>query len=404
MQFLDLRLLALYLLLLPRLAVVYPLYALATLLLSMDYKRPKKVWLLVLSVTVFSFISITLLSILYKVSWTAYFLELVLILPMLLLCCKPYGGWESSLTLTKQLNIWVLVLSVINMVVAYGFPFRLPYIDFLPDAYSALWGSGGAKITTFCGFMGMVVFWENKKSLIFCISLFNFVIPNYNIGIACGVVALLISVVLRMNRRDLTIGVVGVMLMFFFVYPYVETRIEQINLLFLEVYGVHPKLYGYWIVLKMFMGDPVTILTGAGLGNFSGSGALWASEYISMISNHKRLGLPGLHESYLHMKYLGPSLSLAEMDRWSISSSFNKPYSTITTLMAELGVFMGSVLLLFFFRVFKNDHFQPDKALMLGLFVGAIFVLDNLHSNPLFWGVLLVGLRGCLKQRHVTAL
>src|SRR3546814_13330325 len=81
----------------------------------------------------------------------------------------------------------------------HGFPFLLPYIDFLPDHYSAGYGLGGGKIVTVVGFFGLLVevFGKspetgrgaNARILHGLVAGINFLAPSYILGIVAGFVA-----------------------------------------------------------------------------------------------------------------------------------------------------------------------------------------------------------------------
>jgi hypothetical protein len=389
-------------LMLPRIAIIYPIYALSAFLLAVDFNGFKEYFVKSLTFFILTLSALMCVSIFYGVSFTGYVLEYVLFLPFFALCMGSSKNWRVGKNWIIKLNYMVLFASLINLIFNFRFPFQLPYIHYLPDAIAAFWGLGGAKIVTVVGFFGLLkVFFDyqagDRVSRYFLvISMINFISPNYNIGIVAGLFGVLLAVILTLDGRKSLAFIVGILIAALLVAPYLFERVESLNLLFFHEFGMHPKIYSFYSLYELFCESPSLMLTGAGLGNFSGSSAIWASEYLSLTSTHSKISLPGLVESELHGKFLAPALSIVIEDPWSISSSFNKPFSTVSTLLAELGA--GGVFLLFFLtkslKTLILDRFI--FFIIVGFFI-VIFFVDNLHSNPLFIASVCIGLRGFIK-------
>jgi len=278
----------------------------------------------------------------------------------------------------------------------HGFPFQLPYINFPPDFYSALYGQGGAKIVTVIGFIGFIseIFREEKKffSAPVIVSLLNFLIPNYLTGIILGLGTLLL-VAVRRKIYLLTI----IFLIVLVIAPYAQERFAFLNDSFANTVGYNPKIFAYFSILYVFFQFPITIFSGTGLGQFTSTPALWASQYLSSLSTHDIPHLPGLFMSGYHEQILGPVLSSLSDDVWSLSSSANKPYTSISTIIAEYGILISIFIFILFFRAFKKMNFRKKFTLSIFLFTLFLFSTDLWHDN-LWLGYLLILSRGISKE------
>jgi hypothetical protein len=388
-----------YLSLLPRVVATYPFYILSGFLLSSDVSHIKRYFLISCSIFFVLISHVLIVGLFYKTSITATILEFSQILPMFLLLFCPFYGWDKTDSYIHKFNGFALFFSIVNIVVFYDFPFKLPYIDFLPDAFAGFWGSGGAKLVTILGFMGLLSCYFYKQpitSVATLVSLFNFIAPSYNIGIAAGVLAFAVVLLMSLSARRVLFILFLALILAVFLLPYLMFRIGELNMLFLDQFGMIPKLYAYYNIYLLFQGNPDVFIFGAGLGNVSGTASLWASDYISEISANQAMNLPGLFESEMHLKYLGDPLSIVELDRWAISSSINKPYSTFTTLIMELGFFTSLLVFIRFFYVIHQAVLNRNVRYIFLIFVFLIFLVDNMHANPLFWIIICLGLRGII--------
>jgi hypothetical protein len=301
----------------------------------------------------------------------------------------------NALKVLRYINIFTLILSLVNMV-GYGFPFKLPYINFPPDYYSALYGQGGAKIVTVIGFFGFVseIFKEEKKffSLPVIVSLLNFLVPNYLTGIILGLGTLML-VAIRKKFFLLPI----IFLIILIVAPYAEERFAFLNDNFATTVGYNPKIFAYLSIFFLFFQFPITIFSGTGLGQFTSTPALWASQYMSSLSTHDIPNLPGLSMSAYHEQILGPILSSLSDDAWSLSSAANKPYTSVSTIISEYGIVISIVIAILFFRAFKRMDFKKKFTLSIFLFVLFLFSTDLWHDS-LWLGYLLILSGGISKE------
>ena len=369
--FFPYKMLSASLLLIPRVAASYPLYSLASFVLSLDAKNKIRSIGFAIAVLAYCVSHILILSLFYKVSMMNMILDYIQLLPFFLIMLKPMRSWEYDGRLIIQVNYIVLLLSLANMAINFGFPMRLPYIDFLPDAIAAFWGNGGVKITTVFGFMGVLSLFKNPEErsfLAWSVVIFNLMLPSYNVGVILSA-----SLV-----------------------PYVIGRLDGLSPVFYNEFGMHPKIYAIYMYLNLFLTDTWVFLFGGGLGNISGTAALWANESVSSISSHTPINLPGMFESEMHQKILGDALSIIELDPWAVLSSFNKPYFTIVTFFFEFGLIVGGGLLIIFFNSILTGGLDKAYGRVLAIFILSIFLIDNIHANPLFWGAILVGLRALI--------
>ena len=332
-------------------------------------------------------------------SVTAWALELALVLPFLSAALGfKSAGYVNGRRLIRTLNLVVLITSLINLI-QMGFPFQLPYIHYLPDYYNGGLGNGGAKIVTVIGFFGIAEALTRKRRMTFLdnrtliISVLNFVVPNFILGILAGVAALTIFV--RRNRVLLFAGAAVAMV----VVPYVQYRAEAKNNTFSEYYGVNPKLYAFATVGKLYAEQPHTIFVGTGLGQFSSQPAIWSSPINRYISSHDLPQLPGMFAAEVHNRYLAPALLRFKSDVWAISSSANKPYAGISQLFAEFGLPFAIFLLYSLYALFWRNA-RGDFGRTIFLFAIGINFLDPQIDSPWF-GVMMIAALEAIRRDAV---
>ena len=321
-------------------------------------------------------------------SVTAWALELALLLPFLAaaLGFMP-ARYVNGRRLIRILNIIVFATSIISLV-QQGFPLRLPYIHYLPDFWNGGFGNGGAKIVTVIGFFGIAEALTRKRKMslldnrVLIVAAFNFVMPNFILGMLAGGAALIIF--LRRNRLLLFFGAILAMLF----VPYLEYRAEQKNDVFTETYGANPKLYAFITVGNLYQEQPHAVLVGTGLGQFTSQPAIWSSPINRYISTHEMPSLPGMFSAEVHNRYVAPALLRFKTQKWAIYSSANKPYSGITQMLAELGVPLTLLLLYTAYRIFWRDS-RSDFGRAAFLFAVFVNFLDPPVDSPWF-GVMLI--------------
>lgn len=369
----------------PRIFVSYALYGLPSLLaVKFTYKKTAYLFLSIFILAIFWVIS----SQVANIAITGFALAIVLQLPFFLFLLEfDIKEDIDCLRIVRLINISVFIFSLINMT-QYGFPFKWPYVNFLPDFFSAFYAQGGAKIITIIGMFGfaaeLFVVKEKKRKFWFIIALLNFLVPNYLIGIIMGLGALGV-VGLRKKPALIPLLVLIILIM----GPYADDRYQALNTGFAQNTGMNPKVFAYYSILLMYSQFPTTILFGTGLGGFSSTPALWASTYISSLSTHDIPKLPGLFMSQYHQAILGPILSILVNNKWSLESSASKPYTSVSSIFTEYGLIIAIIIMILAFYAFKAMGYKKKYTLTIACFAVFIFTTDQWHDS-LFFGYMLL--------------
>jgi hypothetical protein len=396
---------ALILLFMPRSALAYPLYVAAASLGAISFHTFSRYVVTSIFLAISLSMSLAFTALWETVSVVAFCIELALFIPFVFIIVTPREGWQRDTQLVLLMVRAAALLSVANLTINYGFPLRLPYIHYLPDAIAAFWGNGGVKIVTTIGFMGILCFLScdrhERNVELLILSTLAFLLPSYNIGIAAGLIGFTLFAMKNVKLLYIVAATLIAAICLKFVAPYVAERVQGINTLFSAVYGIHPKWYAYKTVLDMWQENPQFIPLGSGLGTFSGTATLWSSDYLAQISSHTRPDVPGLFESSIHSRYLGPALYMVNVDPWALSSSLNKPYSSTSTLLAEAGL-AGFVLLTAFISRVSRLPEKPEVKVAVLAFLTILFTIDHLHTNPLFLTAIALGMRGVTPVRRGT--
>lgn len=368
---------------LPRFAPSYVAY-LCSSLVAVNYRTAgRRSYALLLGLLIAFFTSFGLSATVTDVSPTAFLLELALLLPLLVFLAG-FRTWLSPDSVTlflRTLAVVLCALSVVNIGLSGA---KLPYIDASPDVFSGLYGPGGSKIVTVAGFAALAneLGSRPRNWLFLGIALIDFVVPSYILGIAAGVAALGFTYV-RRPRILLLVGVVVLL-----VSPYVIGRVEHAHDAVLRTTGYPAKVYAYVVDLRLYTEEPSTLVFGTGPGQFSSTPALWSSDYVRAVSRNAVPSLPGLFMTSMHERYLGPVLKLGLTDFWSISSSVDKPYTSISTLLAEYGLPLAVIVaLLFVYRAIGVAENSFGRAVVI--FIVGLFLVDVWHDSP-FVGALLL--------------
>ena len=335
-------------------------------------------------------------------SFTSWALELALFLPFMaaVLGFAP-ARFFNGRSFIRMLNALVFVTSMISLF-RMGFPFLLPYIHYLPDLFNGGFGNGGAKIVTIIGFFGVAEGLSRKRraniqdnwSLV--LSLANFIVPNFILGIVAGAAALIVFV--RRNRAVLFAGAALAML----VVPYLQFRAETKNDAFAEAYGSNPKIYAFALIGRLYASEPHTVLVGTGVGQFSSQPAIWTSPVNTILGTHELPKLPGMYSAEVHDQYLAPILLRFRNQRYAIESSANKPYSGITQLLAELGL-PATILILYCAYLFFWRRPNNDLGRTAFLFLIAINLLDPQVDSPWFGVMLFATFEALLRDSRIRA-
>jgi len=367
------------LLLLPRVIPVYPFYLVPSFIaIKFTAVTVKRFFL-------FSFLLLVnfLISALFApVSITAFFLAYILQLPFLFFIFGvPIKKDYEGIKILRILNVLTFLLSLANMT-QYGFPAKLPYRDFPPDYFSALFGDGGAKMVTIIGFFGFIseIFTKKEKrnKTVLVISILNFLLPSYLIGIIMGLGALLLVAMRRHVIIPFVVFMAGLIIL-----PYALERLQALNSNFSQTVGYNPKVFAYISIFEVYDKYPNTFFTGTGLGQFTSTPALWASKYMSSLSTHSIPNIPGLSMSGYHDKILGPILSTLSDNSWSLSSSANKPYTSLSTVFNEYGLIVGIYVLILYIKAFNDLGFKKRYVSTIFFFAAFLYCTDLMHDN--FW-------------------
>lgn len=383
-------------LLIPRHPISYLFYLLGALV---AVKLSFRIVLVLVACSLVFLLSIMFNSMLgYKVSITSALLELSLLFSCLWFVFggKYIGNKLDAIKFIRSLNIGCFILSIVNMI-SFGFPFLLPYIHYLPDAYGAMFGLGGARIVTIIGFFGIALEWsvlKNRKNVYLLCAVLNFIVPSYVLGIAVGGLAYILTL-LKKPRH-----IVYVMLLLcigLFLVNYRVTSGGGVNSMFQEYYGWHPKIIAYINILQVYFSDFFIMLFGTGIGQYASVPAIWASEYYSEIAVESSVpNLPYFFMSDAHDKFLGPYLEIATVNKYAIQSSSLKPYTSISTIFIEFGLPLA-LTFLFILKRSMNALAKKSNYLMLFFALGLMMV-DTWHDNIWFW-VLLLAYKRALNEK-----
>jgi hypothetical protein len=360
-------------------------------LLLLDYKK-----MVVKSFVIFTsflFLCLVISSLYGSVSYTNAAIEYLMIIPLVFFIFGARFRLSANecLYVSRFITLGIFVLSLINMI-QNGFPFVIPYIHILPDVYGALYGLGGAKIVTvtafFCVFMEVL---SKKRSLWLVLALFNFIFPSYLIAVGVGFAAL--SIIFILKERKLLLLVFPVFLILF---GYAYARIQGMNFSVMDEYGLHPKFLSYLTIMNMFTDNFFTAMFGTGIGQFSSTPALWSSDYLRDLSSHSITLLPGMFDSYYHDEYMSPLLRIFDGNTWALSSSLNKPYSSVSTILGEYGFVGLSVIFLLLYRSICFGNFRSESFCLI-IFIFLLWFVDLWHDSP--WFIFMMTLAVTYKER-----
>jgi hypothetical protein len=382
---------------LPRSAVTYPAYVLAPFLLT----RPVALLRAALPLAIILTAAIALAALRWHISPTAWAIEMALLLPLL----AAVGGAEihvDPLRTTRLLNLVLLILSIGNMVITQGFPLRLPYLNYLPDYYSALFGFGGARIVTLVGFFA--IFQEliapRPRRLYLLAGTLNLIMPNAIIVMVIGMACLLLMQV----RKTAPLLLAALLIVAIPIGLYiVNDRLPNLNATFARAYSVPPKLFAYTSLAELYTTDPTSLFIGVGAGQYTSQPAQWASVFADVQSTFHRPSLPGLFAPEPLQTVLLSQLGPYVYDRHAFNSSINKPFTSLATMLAELGL---PLTLFILWRLFSltvvRDRFSMESLALFGFVFGALLV-DQWHDEPWFGCLLLLAIAQLHMRRVETA-
>lgn len=302
----------------------------------------------------------------------------------------------TPITFMRICSVVITFTSLLSLI-GQGFPLRLPYVHFLPDYYYATFGLGGAKVVTLLSFTAIIAESVNKKitgnwnKTYLYLAVLNFLMPSFIIGILCGAVA---GAIFFFKRPVAAFFMIVVC--FLLVGPYLLNRFDTVSGAFGLVYGSHPKVYQFVMAGQVFQDNPGAIFFGTGLGQYAGQATFWASPTGQLLSSFSIPKLPGMFAPETHLIYAEPIFNTFSNNIWAIRSTSNKPYSTISVLLVELGVPMTLLILAFLIRRFIFIARSIEISAFF-LFIFGIMLLDRVHDMPWF-GISIIIANGLVRM------
>lgn len=370
----------------PRFFVSYAFYGMASIIIIRPTRKEVvKLFLFLFYVCTSWVVS----SLVVNVSITALILSIILQFPFFCFLFKfKINANIDAFSMMRYLNVMMFIFSIVNMTVFWGFPFKLPYLNYLPDAFGAFYWKGGSRIVTLVGFFGVSgeLFTKNKKWKLFYffITACNFIVPNYLTALLLGIGALAI---VALRKKLYLVPLIAIMALI--AAPYALERMSILNDDFTMIIGYNPKVFAYLSVVECYSRFPLTILFGTGTGQFTGTPSLWSSIYLSSLSTHEIPSLPGLFMTDYHREILGPVFSRLTQDASALTSSANKPYNSTSTCLAEYGLPFCLVILYLYFNAFSAMDFKKKYTLSIFCFTSFLFGVDLWHDS-LWYGYLLL--------------
>jgi hypothetical protein len=382
----------------PRSAFSYPLYVLAAITI-VDFRRARIAsWAQLALVTSGALTALLLAPTSERPSTGAFVLELALMSSTLLFACgfSVSGDLESLLPLLRWTNLVLFVVDLVH-VAQRG----LPYLSGLPDMLNGLYGSGGARIVTALGFFGLLQEWGlarrggrwSRRAAAF--ALINFLAPSYVIAILSGLLSLALWYATSPKRLLALVATAAPSLWYALVH-----RLGELNGMATSLMGESPKHFAYASVWRMYDQHPLLAFLGAGAGQFSSIPQTWVDPGIRAVSRQSVAHFPGLAASGFHSIYVSPYTQLGLSHPYAISSAANKPYTGISTLLAEWGL-LGIVILVLIIRragVVARVNSMMWPALTFFLFTNLV---DDWQDSP-WMGLGLLVIAGVADARSTS--
>ena len=375
----------------PRAAPSYAAYVFAPLLMF-DFKRtPRMAWVRLFALLFAATVSLLISATIATVSYSAFVIELILLAPLLVFV-SGFGfassGVEGACARALRLmNAIAAVLSLFNVALR-----GLPYVQRSPDVLGALFGLGGSRIVTMIGFFGVVYELARRTelsesySLWFLVALFNFFAPSYILGIVCGIAAIAVW-----RIRSVAVFVILAIASAPSLWYALVYRLRDVNDLATSLTGQNPKAFAYESVWRVFTHWPALLFFGTGPGQFSSTPQNWVDPGLRAISAQSVPPVPGLRLSTYHQVILTPYTDLGLQYPYALSSSVNKPYTGLATIVVEWGV-VGCLILWLLFRRVRRLARTNSAAWAPLIFFLALNGVDMWHDSPwLALGLVCIG-------------
>lgn len=378
----------------PRFALAYPLYTLSPLL-TVDFRHSSARSYRRLAVLVgLGAIGYLISSTQGQVSQTAFLVEMILMSPLLLFATgfAIRGNGTEALRAIRVVNGLTLVLSVASLF-AHGFPGKIPYLTLTPDDFSGLYGLGGARNVTILGFLGL--FGELCHSRagakaapgFILVAVVNFLAPSYIIGIVCGLLAFSVFYA-RRPRYAFALAAVSLPSLWYAFF----VRLRQANDVFAVTTGYNPKALAFILIGRVFRAFPRLIFFGVGPGQFSSTPQTWEDPGLRAVSVHAVPHLPGLAASGFEQQFLQPFTQIGLVYRYALSSSIDKPYNGVETLVVEWGLVGIGIMVLVLIECVRLSRVNSMIWIPV-LFIGFINIAD-MWIDSLWLGLALLLAKG----------
>ena len=375
-----------YLFYLPRTVLSYPFVFLASLILLRFNARDLITFGIFITLFIVSYF---INSINFEVKIEHFFLEIIFLFPLLFFISTLGKGIRISETDLRFFCFLALFLSLANITFFYGFPFRLPYIDYSQDEFSAFFYGGGPKIMAVIGFVGLmyelfVVESENKSIFWISISLGNLIIPSYVTGIAIATLAISLSsiVFIIRNSNRFSFGYFFVFLFFILVVINIfALRIDGFGrgTNFFQEIGTIPKIMNWSLLIEAFRENPLALFFGFGIGQYTSEVGMWS---LNLMGNKSPIDFEMTEPV---QQYFYPLILDIFIFNRGYMSTISGPDSSFVTIFAEMGVITGTLFLTFFCStIYKNLRW--NYPLMVGVltFYFLFLLVDNQHDNIIF--------------------
>jgi hypothetical protein len=211
----------------------------------------------------------------------------------------------------------------------------------------------------------------------------NFIAPSYIIGIAVGLLALMLGLV-----RSARIVVPIVAITVFFTAELAINRLGSVNTTAIDVLGTHPKIFTYLASLEALADGH---LLGLGVGQFTSTPQTWLDPGLAAGAAHGVPSLPLFTPSDAYVDRISPYTEVGSKSAWTFSSSLNQPVAGWAALLGEWGVGVLIVIVALWRRLAGTLRAQSLRA--AAIFVVVVNLVDAWFDNPWF-GVALILLYG----------
>lgn len=375
-----------YLFFLPRTVASYPFIFIASLILLKGNRRD----LIIFGTFIFLFvISLLVNSFYYDVSIGHFFLEMIFIFPILFFISTQGKGIRITKNEVRLFSFLAFFLSIVNITVYFGFPFRLPYIHYSQDHFSAFFGGGGPKIMAVIGFICLsyelyVVPAKSKSAFWILVSVGTLIIPNYVTGIAIATFCVAISSFIVFLNNIKRFNLLHFFLLAFFIIVAFNIFFSRIDNFgrgsdFFQEFATIPKIMNYSVLFEAFREEPTSMIFGFGVGQYSSEIGMWS---LGLMPTKSPIDFE-ITEPLRN--YFYPLIVDIFVYNRGFMSSISGPQSSVVTIFAEMGIITGTLFMtLFWLTIYKNLKWNFPLMINFLLFYTLFFLADNQHDSIIF--------------------